>query len=131
VPARPAQRRIAVHVLGIDDGARIEQKLDGLFVTERGGAVQGRLALSTAIAHERTGLDVGLRRAVRIRSACKQHLQDEIVGRAVRRAERRVERRFSGIRKGVVHIRTVFDQELAQAPVTVKGCRVQVEARAQ
>ncbi len=39
VPTGPGERCIAIHVIGVDARARVEQQLDSFFVPESGGAV--------------------------------------------------------------------------------------------
>ena len=52
MPTRPCERRVAVHVLGVDRRARVEQNLDRLFTAEGGGAMEGCLRFRSAVAHE-------------------------------------------------------------------------------
>ena len=67
-PARPREWRIAVHVLRVDSRPSIEKKLNGVFIAEGSGAMQGSLGPGTAIAHEGAGFDGRFGRAVRIGS---------------------------------------------------------------
>src|SRR5262245_24000119 len=57
VPARPGERRVSIHVLRIDGSARIQEHLDGVFGTERCGAMERRFCLRPAITHEAARLN--------------------------------------------------------------------------
>ena len=52
MPACPWQRRVAVHVFGIDDGAGIKKKLNGLFGSKGGDSMKQRFTFRSAVAHE-------------------------------------------------------------------------------
>ena len=52
VPTGPRERRIAVGILCVDDRAGILQQADGFHFAKCCGAVERRLALGSAVAHE-------------------------------------------------------------------------------
>jgi hypothetical protein len=55
--------------LGIHLGTGVEQKLDGFFIAESGGAMQRCFAFAPAIAHEAAGRLVRLGGTIRIGTA--------------------------------------------------------------
>ena len=114
VPACPCQRRIAMHVFGIDDRARIEKKLNSLFGSKGGGSMKRCFTLRPAVAHEAVGVYIGRRRAIRIGTVHQKHLENPVVSRAICFAKDCVEGRFPCIRLRIVDISTVRDEELAQ-----------------
>src|ERR1700690_249759 len=59
IPACPAQRRIAVHVLGINLSARSQQHINGFFIAERGSPVQRSFALRAPVTHKATCFNAG------------------------------------------------------------------------
>jgi hypothetical protein len=132
VPACPCQRRIAMHVFGIDDCPRIKKKLNSLFGSKGGGSMQRRFTLRSAVAHEAICFDIGRRRAIRIGTVHQKHLENAVVRRAIGLAKGCVEGRLSRFWLRRVDISTVLDEELARKTSTKptlhqvrhsRGCR--------
>lgn len=74
VPTRPRERRIAIHIFGIDFRSNIQKKLDGFFGSECCSAVEGSFGFRSAIAHEATCFSRCFCRAIWIRFSSKLHL---------------------------------------------------------
>ena len=66
MPAGPGQRRISVHVLGVDYSSRVQEKLDGFLVAIRRRAVEMSFGPGSAVTHERARFGGWLRRPIRI-----------------------------------------------------------------
>ena len=72
MPARPAQRRFAVHVFGIDERACIEQQLDGLFGAKGSRAMLGAIGFSQRrVQRSFAGVGIG---AIRVGAVFDQEL---------------------------------------------------------
>ena len=54
VPTGPRQRRISIHVPGVDSGACIQQSLNRLFLAKSGCAMKRCLAFGAGVAHKPT-----------------------------------------------------------------------------
>src|SRR5262245_589170 len=89
--------------------------------------MQRCFTFGSTVTHEATRLDAGFRRAIWIVAARQEHLENEVVGRAVRFAHGRMERRLAGVGIRVIHVRAVLDHELAQLPMPVKCSGVEAE----
>src|SRR6266700_1840304 len=57
--------------------------------------------------------------------------EDMVVGRTIGFAQGRVQWRFSGIWQRPIHLRAVFDEELAEPPVPMKSRAIELEVVAQ
>ena len=87
IPARPGERRVSIHILRIDGSARIQEHLDGVFGTERCGAVEGRFCLRSAITHEAARFNGWLGHTVGIRPMTEKHFDHEVMGEPVGSAQ--------------------------------------------
>lgn len=131
IPAPPGERRIAVHVHGIHLGSGRDEDLDGLFVAEGGGAVEGSFALGTAIAHEAPGLDAGLGGYMGVGTVSEQDAHHEIAAEPIGGAEGGVQGDLSGVGQRMVGVSAVFHEELGEAPMAVKAGSVEVKVFAE
>ena len=127
VPARPAERRVAVHVLRVTLRTRIEQQLDGLLGPEGGGTMKRSLSFRSDVSHEGGRLSTGFRNAIGVRAIRQQDLQHQAVDGPVGLAGRCVERCLACVRQRAVHIGAVLDEELTQPPMPME--RGPVEAQ--
>ena len=105
--------------------------MDSFLIAENGRTMKRSLAFGAAVPHERSGFHARLGLAVWICAAGKEHLHDQIAAEAVRVAKSGVQRCFSGIKRGTVGIRAMFQQKLAEPPVTMEGRSVESEIVAQ
>src|ERR1700719_708996 len=119
MPTRPAEGRIAVGVFGVELGACVQKKLNGLRAGEGGGSVKGSFLPSAAIAHESSALGRGLRRKIRISASFQQHLYNQMLRSAVRR-ECGMQRSLSRVGLARVRVSTVLQKTLAELPMAVK-----------
>src|ERR1039457_7393671 len=90
MPTGPRERRISIHVLGVNRRASVQQKLDGLFVAESSRAVKWRLAFGAHVPHETAGLNGFLCYTIRIRAMGEQDPQHQVVGQTFRCTKRRM-----------------------------------------
>jgi hypothetical protein len=109
-----------MHIFGLDDCARIKQKLNSFLGSKRGGSMKRRFTLRSTVAHEGICFDIGRRRAIRIGTVRQKHLENAVVNRAIGLAKGCVEGCFPCIALRIVDISTVLDEELAKLPMTVK-----------
>src|SRR5579859_3933380 len=120
MPAGPRERRVSIHVAGIDNSARIQQELDGLFIAESGGAMKRSLAFGSAVSHESTSFNGFFRYTIRIRAMREQDLHHYIVAEAVGGTQCRVQRGFSRIGQRIIHVCAPFEQEFTKPPMSVE-----------
>lgn len=125
MPTSPAERRLPVHILGVDDGTGVQQHLDGFFVAKSSGAMKRSFALGAHIAHESAGFDISLRSAIGIRAVGEEHLHYQVVRQARSGAQRGMKGSFAGVGQWTIRVRAAFQQKLAQPPVPMKASGVE------
>src|SRR5271156_8457 len=67
MPTGPGEWRVPVHIFRVDNCTRVNQGLNGFFLSKRGGAVQWCFAFGADVSHEAAGFHAGLRSAIGIR----------------------------------------------------------------
>jgi len=97
----------------VDLRSCVEQHLDRVLVSERGGPVQRCLPFATAVTHESPGLSSIFRHNVRFCTMEQKHLDYLVVHHTVFLAQCIVERRLSTIGTWLIHVCAVFEQKLA------------------
>lgn len=131
MPTGPAERGIAIHILGIGAGSGLQQELDRRFAAEGGGPVERGFRFGPAVPHEAAGFRARQAHRLGIRASGQQHPDHVMVGQAARFAQGGVQRGFPGIRQRQIHPGPVFDQELTELPVSMKSRAIQVEVPAE
>lgn len=131
VPTRPSQRGISIHVFGVFGHPCVKKKLDALLSAKGGGAVERGLGFRPDIAHEAVRFHGWFGHTIGICPRREQNLDDLGMGRTFGFAECGVQRSFSGIRQRTIHIRAIFNEELVQAPVPMKGRAIEIEVFSQ
>src|SRR5581483_2491147 len=131
MPTGPCERRVSIHILGVNNSASIQQKLDGLFITESGGAMKRGLAFGSAISHESAGFNGLFRYTIRIGAMREKNLDHYIVPEAVAGAQCRVQRGFSRIGQRMIHVCALFDQEFTKLPISMEASSNKTEVFSQ
>lgn len=126
VPTGPCERRISIHVSGVNDGTGIEKQLNRLLGAEGGGSVERRLGFCPAVPHEAPCFSGRFRRAIWIRPSGEEHFHDVFTGWVTGLAQGRVQRGLAGIGQGKIRARAMLDDELAKLPVPMKCSSVQI-----
>ena len=127
IPAGPREGCIAVNVLCIHDGASVFEEADGFHFAEGGGAVQRCFAFGTAVAHEGACLDARRGGDIGVGAVREKHRENSVVDEAVCLGEGGMERGLAGLGVGVVYVRTLFQQKLAEAPMAVESSEAKAE----
>ena len=127
IPTRPGEWRISIHVFRLNVCSRAQQDLDRFFGSKGCSTVQGCFTFCSAIAHEATGFNGMLGNTVWIRSMAQEHFEDEIVSKPLGVAQSCVQWRLSRVRSGLIHVGTLLDQELTEAPMPVKSRRMEIK----
>ena len=86
-----------------------------------------RFTFGSAVTHEAFRFCIGLRSAIRIGTTRQENLDNEVVCRTIGFAQSRVEWRLAGDGPCVIHVCTVFDQELTELPVPMKRRAIEAE----